>query len=245
MSEKTAAIEVTNLTKIYTRGIEEIISVNNVSFQINKGEFVSIIGPSGSGKTTLINLLGCLDNPSSGELRLRDRSIFGKAKKLSERELTQIRREAFGYIFQNFYLIPTLSVLENVVLPLTFYCKPGADNEALKLLKLLGIDNRKDHLPGQISGGEMQRVAIARAMVNKPEILLADEPTGNLDTKRSTEIVQVLQELNKTVGLTIVMVTHNQELARCADRIFEMRDGHISQIEPRTDGTAAEIACPL
>lgn len=245
MSEKTAAIEITNLTKIYHRGIEEVIAVNEVSFQINKGEFVSIIGPSGSGKTTLVNLLGCLDNPSSGELLLRDRSIFGKAKRLSERDLTKIRREAFGYIFQNFYLIPTLSVLENVMLPLTFYCKPGADDEALKLLKLLGIDNRKDHLPGQISGGEMQRVAIARAMVNKPEILLADEPTGNLDTKRSTEIVQVLQDLNKTVGLTIVMVTHNQELARCADRIFEMRDGHISQIEPRADGAAAEIVCPL
>lgn len=245
MSEKTAAIEITNLTKIYHRGIEEVIAVNEVSFQINKGEFVSIIGPSGSGKTTLVNLLGCLDNPSSGELLLGDRSIFGKAKRLSERDLTKIRREAFGYIFQNFYLIPTLSVLENVMLPLTFYCKPGADDEALKLLKLLGIDNRKDHLPGQISGGEMQRVAIARAMVNKPEILLADEPTGNLDTKRSTEIVQVLQDLNKTVGLTIVMVTHNQELARCADRIFEMRDGHISQIEPRADGAAAEIVCPL
>jgi putative ABC transport system ATP-binding protein len=243
MSEKTAAIEITNLTRLYHRGIEEIIAVNKVSFQINKGEFVSIIGPSGSGKTTLVNLLGCLDNPSSGELRLGDRSIFGKAKRLSERELTQIRREAFGYIFQNFYLIPTLSVLENVVLPLTFYCKPGAGDEALKLLKLLGIDNRKDHLPGQISGGEMQRVAIARAMVNKPEILLADEPTGNLDTKRSVEIVQVLRELNKTVGLTIVMVTHNQELARCADRIFEMKDGHISQIEHWTDDTTTKVTC--
>jgi putative ABC transport system ATP-binding protein len=243
MSEKTAAIEITNLTKIYHRGIEEIIAVNEVSFQINQGEFVSIIGPSGSGKTTLVNLLGCLDNPSSGELRLGDRSIFGKAKRLSERELTKIRREAFGYIFQNFYLIPTLSVLENVVLPLTFYCKPGANDEALKLLRLLGIDNRKDHLPGQISGGEMQRVAIARAMVNKPEILLADEPTGNLDTKRSVEIVQVLRELNKTVGLTIVMVTHNQELARCADRIFEMRDGQISQMEPWTDDTITKVSC--
>jgi putative ABC transport system ATP-binding protein len=243
MSEKTAAIEITNLTKIYRRGIEEVVAVNEVSFQINKGEFVSIIGPSGSGKTTLVNLLGCLDNPSSGELRLGDRSIFGKAKRLSERELTQIRREAFGYIFQNFYLIPTLSVLENVVLPLTFYRKPGADDEALKLLKILGIDNRKDHLPGQISGGEMQRVAIARAMVNKPEILLADEPTGNLDTKRSVEIVQVLRELNKTVGLTIVMVTHNQELARCADRIFEMKDGHISQIEHWTDDTTTKVTC--
>jgi putative ABC transport system ATP-binding protein len=243
MSETTAAIEITNLTKIYHRGIEEVIAVNGVSFQINKGEFVSIIGPSGSGKTTLVNLLGCLDNPSSGELRLGERSIFGNAKRLSERDLTKIRREAFGYIFQNFYLIPTLSVLENVVLPLTFYCKPGANDEALKLLKLLGIDNRKDHLPGQISGGEMQRVAIARAMVNKPEILLADEPTGNLDTKRSVEIVQVLRGLNKTVGLTIVMVTHNQELARCADRILEMRDGHISQMEPWTDDTTTKVSC--
>jgi putative ABC transport system ATP-binding protein len=243
MSETTAAIEITNLTKTYHRGIEEVIAVNEVSFQINKGEFVSIIGPSGSGKTTLVNLLGCLDNPSSGELRLGDRSIFGKARRLSERELTKIRREAFGYIFQNFYLIPTLSVLENVMLPLTFYHKPGADDEALKLLKLLGIDNRKDHLPGQISGGEMQRVAIARAMVNKPEILLADEPTGNLDTKRSVEIVQVLRELNKTVGLTIVMVTHNQELARCADRIFEMRDGHISQVEQWTDDNTTKVSC--
>ena len=243
MSEKTAAIEITNLTKIYHRGIEEVIAVNEISFQINKGEFVSIIGPSGSGKTTLVNLLGCLDNPSSGELRLGERSIFGKSKRLSERELTKIRREAFGYIFQNFYLIPTLSVLENVMLPLTFYHKPGADDEALKLLKLLGIENRKDHLPSQISGGEMQRVAIARAMVNKPEILLADEPTGNLDTKRSVEIVQVLRELNKTVGLTIVMVTHNQELARCADRIFEMRDGHISQVEQWNDDTATKVSC--
>jgi putative ABC transport system ATP-binding protein len=233
MSGKTTAIEATNLTKIYTRGIEKVISVNDVSFQINKGEFVSIIGPSGSGKTTLINLFGCLDNPSSGELRLGDRSIFGKTKRLSERELTKIRREVFGYIFQNFYLIPTLTVLENVLLPLTFYCKPYADQKAMDLLKLLGIDHRKDHLPGEISGGEMQRVAIARAMVNMPEILLADEPTGNLDTKRSTEIVQVLQELNKNVGLTIVMVTHNQELARCADLIFEMKDGRIAQIEPQ------------
>ena len=174
--------------------------MNDVSLQINKGDFVSIIGPSGSGKTTLVNLLGCLDNPTSGELFLGDRTIFGGGKRLSERELTKIRRETFGYIFQNFYLIPTLTVLENVMLPLTFYRKPGTEDEAVKLLELLGMDHRKNHLPGQISGGEMQRVAIARAMVNKPEILLADEPTGNLDTKRSAEIVRVLKELNEEVG---------------------------------------------
>jgi putative ABC transport system ATP-binding protein len=231
MSQKSISIEAKNLNKVYHRGSEEIPAVNNVSLRIDKGDFISIIGPSGSGKTTLINLLGFLDNPTSGELCLAGRSIFSDGKRLSERDLTKIRRETFGYIFQNFYLIPTLTVIENVTLPLTFYRKPDTENEAVKLLKLLGMDHRKDHLPGQISGGEMQRVAIARAMVNKPEILLADEPTGNLDTKRSSEIVQVLRELNKNVGLTIIMVTHNQELARCADRILEMRDGRLGEIE--------------
>jgi putative ABC transport system ATP-binding protein len=226
MNDQTS-IETTGLTKVYHRGSEEVVSVNDVSFKINKGEFISIIGPSGSGKTTLVNLLGCLDNPTSGELSLDGRQIFGKGKRLSEKALTTIRRETFGYIFQNFYLIPTLTVIENVMLPLTFYRKPGTNGEADKLLGLLGIDHRKDHLPDQISGGEMQRVAIARAMVNKPEILLADEPTGNLDTKRSEETVNVLRELNKDVGLTIIMVTHNQQLARYADRMFEMKDGRI------------------
>ncbi len=235
MNPKAIAIETKNLTKVYTRGAEEILSVNDVSLTIGSGEFVSIIGPSGSGKTTLTNLLGCLDNPTKGELRLGDRSIFGSGKYLSERELTKIRRETFGYIFQNFYLIPTLTVLENVMLPLTFYREPGTENEAARLLKLLGMDHRKDHLPGEISGGEMQRVAIARAMVNRPEVLLADEPTGNLDTKRSVEIVQVLKELNRSSGLTIVMVTHNQELARQASRMLEMRDGRIGQVSTVND----------
>ncbi len=231
MSQNGVSIETISLTKVYSRGNEDIISVNKVSFRIDKGDFVSIIGPSGSGKTTLINLLGCLDNPTAGELHLDGRSIFGNGKRLSEGELTRIRRETFGYIFQNFYLIPTLTVLENVLLPLTFYRKPGTEQEAVKLLKLLGMDHRQDHLPGQISGGEMQRVAIARAMVNSPEILLADEPTGNLDTKRSAETVQVLRELNKNIGLTIITVTHNQELARYADRILEMRDGQLCRID--------------
>jgi putative ABC transport system ATP-binding protein len=230
MNPKTIAIETRDLTKVYTRGAEEIVSVNDVSLRIDAGDFISVIGPSGSGKTTLTNLLGCLDNPTRGELFLGGRSIFGSGKCLSERELTKIRRETFGYIFQNFYLIPTLTVMENVMLPLTFYRKGDTENEAANLLKLLGMDHRKDHLPGQISGGEMQRVAIARAMVNRPEVLLADEPTGNLDTKRSVEIVGVLKELNRSAGLTIVMVTHNPELARQAGRMFEMRDGRINQL---------------
>jgi putative ABC transport system ATP-binding protein len=234
MNQNNISIEAVNLTKVYSRGSEKIRAVNDVSLRINRGDFISIIGPSGSGKTTLINLLGFLDNPTSGELRLGERAIFNHGKHLSERELTRIRREIYGYIFQNFYLIPTLTVMENVMLPLTFYMKPGTEDEAVKLLKLLGMEHRKDHLPGQISGGEMQRVAIARAMVNRPEILLADEPTGNLDTKRSGEIVEVLKGLNRSVGLTIIMVTHNPELARCAARMFEMRDGQISEIDRKS-----------
>jgi putative ABC transport system ATP-binding protein len=230
MSQNTIAIETENLKKIYSRGSEEIPAVNGVSLRINKGDFISIIGPSGSGKTTLVNLLGCLDNPTSGALFLSGRSIFNEGKRLSERELTRIRREIYGYIFQNFYLIPTLTVMENVMLPLTFYRKSDTENQAVKLLQLLGMEHRKDHLPGQISGGEMQRVAIARAMVNRPDILLADEPTGNLDTKRSGEIVEVLKELNREAGLTVIMVTHNQDLARHANQTLEMKDGQIRQI---------------
>jgi ABC-type lipoprotein export system ATPase subunit len=235
MSTSGISIDTKNLRKVYLRGSEEIPAVNGVSLRIHKGDFVSIIGPSGSGKTTLINLLGCLDNPTSGELHLDGRSIFGAGKRLSERELTRIRRETFGYVFQNFYLIPTLTVMENVILPLTFYRKPDTEKEAAKLLKLLGMHQRKDHLPAQISGGEMQRVAIARALVNRPEIVLADEPTGNLDSKRSAEIVQVLEELNRNLGLTVIMVTHNQELAQHADRMLEVKDGQIYQVEGQAE----------
>jgi putative ABC transport system ATP-binding protein len=219
------SLEARGLTRVYRRGSEEIRALDGVSLTIGRGEFVSFMGPSGSGKTTLINLLGCLENPSTGELNLAGRSIFGGGKILGERALTRIRREVFGYIFQNFYLIPTLTVRENVALPLAFYKKPGVEGEVERLLGMLGMDHRMDHLPGQISGGEMQRVAIARALVNRPEILLADEPTGNLDTKRSEEIGEVLQDLNRNAGLTIVMVTHNPSLGRLGGRLIEMRDG--------------------
>jgi putative ABC transport system ATP-binding protein len=224
-TENGISLEARDLTRVYRRGSEEIRALDGVSLTIRRGEFVSFMGPSGSGKTTLINLLGCLDNPSSGKLELAGRSIFGNGKILGEKALTRIRREVFGYIFQNFYLIPTLTVRENVALPLAFYKKPGVEGEVERLLGMLGMDHRMNHLPGQISGGEMQRVAIARALVNRPEILLADEPTGNLDTKRSGEIGEVLQDLNKNAGLTIVMVTHNPGLGRLAGRMIEMRDG--------------------
>jgi ABC-type lipoprotein export system ATPase subunit len=221
------SIEADNLRRIYRRGAEEIAAVDGVSMAIEKGSFMSIVGPSGSGKTTLINVLGCLDNPTSGRLLLEGRTVFDDGKSLSEARLTRIRREIFGYIFQRFYLVSTLTVLENVILPFTFYRKPGASEDVGSVLRLLGIDRRRDHLPGQLSGGEMQRVAIARALVNKPQILLADEPTGNLDTKRSEEIGVLLKDLNEKTGLTIILVTHNLALARTAHQTIELRDGRI------------------
>jgi ABC-type lipoprotein export system ATPase subunit len=230
MNGNAPEMQATHLTRLYRRGSEEITAVRDVSLQIGKGEFVSFIGPSGSGKTTLVHLLGCLDNPTSGELIVGGRPIFtGSGRRLSERSLTRIRRDIFGYIFQNFYLIPTLTVRENVMLPLTFHRKPGARHDVMEILQLLGLDRRGDHLPGMLSGGEMQRVAIARALVNSPEILLADEPTGNLDSTRAAEIIRILKDLSREEGVTVIMVTHNLELAAQADRQFEMRDGGIRE----------------
>jgi putative ABC transport system ATP-binding protein len=221
------AIEAEHLRRVYYRGPEEIAAVDDVSLQVEKGSFISVIGPSGSGKTTLINVLGCLDNPTSGKLALEGRVVFENCKGLSEAKLTRIRRDIFGYIFQKFYLISTLTVLENVVLPFTFFKKPGAEDDVGRVLELLGLEKRARHLPGQLSGGEMQRVAIARALVNKPDILLADEPTGNLDTARSEEIGEILRDLNRREGLTVILVTHNPRLAALAGRTIELRDGKI------------------
>ncbi len=228
MNATPSAIVAENLNKTYVRGNEMVCAVNNVSLDIKVGEYVAFVGPSGSGKTTLINILGCLDNPTSGRLSLDGRPVFGENKPLSERALARIRRELFGYLFQKFYLIPTLTVLENVMLPFAFYQKGGAGGNAEKLLRQLGIDNRKNHLPGEISGGEMQRAAIARALVNNPRILLADEPTGNLDTARGEEIGRIMSELNQKQGLTIVLVTHNRRLADSAHRIIELNDGRVN-----------------
>ncbi|MEW6078789.1 MAG: ABC transporter ATP-binding protein [Thermodesulfobacteriota bacterium] len=237
MSTNQMAIAAGSINKIYVRGSEQIYAVNNVSLSIGAGEYVAFVGPSGSGKTTLINILGCLDNPTSGRLAVEGREIFG-GKPLSEKALTRIRRESFGYIFQKFHLIPTLTVRENVMLPLTFFSKPGAGENVDRLLSMLDLDRRKGHLPGELSGGEMQRVAIARALVNKPRILLADEPTGNLDTARSNEIGRVLNELNRNEGLTVILVTHNLQLAGTAHRIVRLCDG---RLVPEESGEA----CPL
>ncbi|OGR64855.1 MAG: ABC transporter ATP-binding protein [Elusimicrobia bacterium GWB2_63_22] len=214
-----------DLSKIYRRGSEEVRAVDGVSFEAAAGEMVAIIGPSGSGKTTLLNMIGCLDNPTSGSLEVGGRQVFGGRKELSERELTLIRRELFGYVFQKFYLIPTLTVEENILLPGAFYRSPSA-KEARDVMKLLGIERRYDHLPGELSGGEMQRVAVARALINNPKVVLADEPTGSLDSRRTEEIKGILRDLTRQ-GITVVMVTHNLDLARSADRLLEIRDGRI------------------
>lgn len=221
-------IEALNLMKVYTRGAEKIHALDDVSFRVSKGDIVAITGPSGSGKTTLVNVLGCLDNPTSGSLKINGQQIFKENMKLSESELTRVRRNIFGYVFQKFFLIPTLSVKENILLPSVFQPEntPSAERTQ-SIMEMLGIDKRESHLPGQLSGGEMQRVAIARALINAPSVLIADEPTGNLDSKRSDEIKELLVQLNKEQGITIILVTHNPDLAKIGNKTLELADGKI------------------
>lgn len=221
-------IEAQNLSKIYHRGSEDIIAVDKANIIVEAGDFVSFIGPSGSGKTTLLHLLGCLDDPTNGMLSIDGTSVFADGKALGERKLTKIRREYYGYIFQKFYLIPTLTVKENILLPHAFYRKAGLSTTAHELADRLGLSHRLTHLPKELSGGEMQRVAIARALINKPKILLADEPTGNLDSKRSGEIASILRDLNRIDGITIILVTHNPDLASTANRVVQLQDGKLS-----------------
>lgn len=221
-------IKVKDLTKIFKRGSEEIHAVDNINFSIQEGEIVSVIGPSGSGKTTLVNILGCLDNPTSGELWLKEQEIFKSGLVLSEKELTLIRRKYFGYIFQKFFLLPTLSVKENIMLPSIFGKELNVDeSKAKEVMELLGIAKRENHLPSELSGGEMQRVAIARALVTNPQVLIADEPTGNLDTERTEEIKKLLLELNKQKNITIILVTHDPEFAKVAHKILKIKDGKL------------------
>jgi putative ABC transport system ATP-binding protein len=217
-------IEAKDLTKVYRRGREEIHALKNVDFRVDKGELVSIIGPSGSGKTALLNVLGCLDTPSSGSLLLNGIETNGK----KESDLVKLRRDNIGFVFQQFYLMPTLTARENIELPLLFSHKHKNESQKRidEILQMVGLSDRGDHLPGQLSGGEMQRVAIGRALINDPKIILADEPTGNLDSATSKMIFQLFQELNRQ-GLTLVIVTHNIELAKQAQKIYTLRDGQI------------------
>jgi len=220
-------ISVSDLKKIYIRGSEHIHAVDGITLDVNQGDYTAFVGPSGSGKTTLLHLLGCLDNPSAGVLTVEGKAVYDKGKFMNERELTKLRRDLFGYVFQKFYLIPTLTVKENILLPFAFYRKAEADKTADRLADLLGLSHRLSHLPKELSGGEMQRVAIARALINKPRILLADEPTGNLDSKRSEEISDIFCKLNREEGLTIILVTHNHALAESAGKMVELKDGKL------------------
>jgi putative ABC transport system ATP-binding protein len=217
-------IQTENLTKIYKLPGEEVRALNGVNFSIKQGDFVSIMGPSGSGKTTLMNMLGCLDSPTSGELTILGHSV----SRLKEKDVSDIRRKNIGFVFQDFYLIPSLSTLENVEMAMYFSRKGVDRSQAINILEKVGLSHRLKHLPNKLSGGEMQRIAIARALAISPKILLADEPTGNLDSKNTQNIFGLLKQLNEE-GLTILMVTHNIKLGTQCKRTIYMADGNIEE----------------
>jgi putative ABC transport system ATP-binding protein len=219
-------IQTIDLHKIYniTEGIE-VRALNGVSMEVEKGEFVSVMGPSGSGKTTLLNMIGALDNPSSGVVKINGKNIA----KMNDKERTNLRLKEIGFIFQFYNLVPVLTAYENVDLPMIFAGKSKYERErnVNRFLDLVGLSEMKEHIPSELSGGEQQRVAIARALCNEPSILIADEPTGELDTKMGIEIINLLRELNKELNQTILMVTHDPAVGALAERTLKMRDGEI------------------
>ena len=216
-------LKVENLTKIYGENLNKVVALDNVSFTVEKGEFVAIVGASGSGKSTLLHLIGGVDRPTSGKVYIDNKDIYD----LNDDKLALFRRRQVGLIYQFYNLIPILNIEENITLPLELDNRK-VDNKYLKqLLELLGLENRKKHLPNQLSGGEQQRTSIGRALITNPTIILADEPTGNLDSKASDEIVALLKKTNKEYKQTIIMITHNMEIAKCADRIIKIEDGKI------------------
>ncbi len=216
-------LRVENLTKKYGKGNNEVIAINNISFSIEKGEFVAIVGSSGSGKSTLLHLIGGVDRLSSGKIFIEEKDI----SLLNDDELAIFRRREIGLIYQFYNLIPILNVEENITLPCDLDGKKVEQNKLDELLKTLGLENRRKHLPNELSGGQQQRVAIGRSLINNPAIVLADEPTGNLDSKTSEEIVDLLKKSNKKYNQTIIMITHNLEIAKSADRIIKIEDGKI------------------
>jgi len=224
---KKILLNLNNVHKVYHVGEVDVRALNGVNLKITEGEFVAILGKSGSGKSTLLNQVGCLDVPTKGTIHLDEFDI----QELSESDLAQVRGRKIGFIFQNFNLIPSLTALENVMLPMSFQ---GVDEEkrikrGTELLNLVGLGDRLNHTPLKLSGGEQQRVAIARSLANDPEVILADEPTGNLDTKTELEIVELLSYLHKKSKKTVIMITHNPELTKFADRVVVLKDGVIAK----------------
>lgn len=216
-------IQLSDISKVYTTKTIETLALEGINLEIENGEFLSIMGPSGCGKSTLLNIIGLLDKPSSGSVKLFGKELHG----LRDKDMARFRNENLGFVFQSFHLIPTLNVIDNVILPLTYRKGSSGRKElAREALEKVGLSHRASHFPAQLSGGQAQRVAIARAIVGNPSIILADEPCGNLDSRMSVEIMQLLHGL-KADGKTIVMVTHNEAQARETDRVIHLFDGHL------------------
>lgn len=219
-------LEVNNISKTYGSGETAVHALRNVSFSVSKGEYVAIVGESGSGKSTLLNMIGALDTPTSGKVTISGNEIFS----MNDRKLTIFRRRNIGFIFQAFNLIPELTVEQNIIFPLLLdYQKP--DKKYLEeLLSVLNLKERRNHLPSQLSGGQQQRVAIGRALITRPSLILADEPTGNLDTQNSSEVIALLKEASSIYEQTIVMITHSPSIAQTADRVLEVSDGILTDL---------------
>jgi putative ABC transport system ATP-binding protein len=233
--EKTALIDIIDVGRKYTIGTEEIHAIRTVTLKIYKGEFVALMGPSGSGKSTLMNILGCLDTATKGTYILNGTNVSA----LDDNELAEIRNKEIGFVFQTFNLLPRSTSLDNVALPLVYagYNKADRTKKATEVLESVGLGNRITHKPNELSGGQRQRVAVARALVNNPSIILADEPTGNLDTKTSIEIMGLLETIHQK-GNTIILVTHEEDIAKHAHRIVRMRDGEIESDQVNTNITS-------
>ncbi len=219
-------LEVNNICKTYGSGETAVKALKNVSFSVPKGEYVAIVGESGSGKSTLLNIIGALDAPTSGGIMIDGKDIFS----MNDRKLTVFRRRNIGFIFQAFNLVPELTVEQNIIFPMLLdYQKP--DREYLEeLLTVLNLQERRNHLPGQLSGGQQQRAAIGRALITRPSLILADEPTGNLDTRNSSEVILLLKEASKKYEQTIIMITHNRSIAQTADRVLQVSDGVLTDL---------------
>lgn len=219
-----AILKLTNICKDYQQGKEPVRVLKNISLTVEKGDYLAIMGPSGSGKTTLMNIIGCLDVPTSGSYELDGRNL----KDLTDDDLADIRNRHIGFVFQHFHLLPKMTALDNVALPLLYADIPLKDRRerAAEALKAVGLEERMDFYPNQLSGGQCQRVAIARAMVGKPDLLLADEPTGALDTKSGNQIMEIFRQLSSE-GMTIVMITHEPSIAQCADKTYRILDGEL------------------
>ena len=216
-------LKVQNLTKKYGKKDTEVVALDNVSFSVEKGEFIAIVGASGSGKSTLLHLMGGVDKPTSGKVFINDKDIY----QLSKDDLAIFRRREIGIIYQFYNLIPILNVEENITLPLSLDGREVNQKKLDEMITVLGLEKRRTHLPNELSGGQQQRTSIGRAMITNPAIILADEPTGNLDSKSSDEIIALLKKSNKEYKQTIIMITHNMEIAKIADRIIKIEDGKI------------------